>query len=107
VPQTSAHVVVNIADSSGKVVQQINLGAQATGIADFSWNGTEANGALAPVGQYSVSAQVAGAAAGANVPTYINGTIQSVTMGSGSTGMSVNVAGQGTVLFSNVVQISN
>jgi hypothetical protein len=44
--------------------------------------------------------------AGTNIATYINGTIQSVTMGAGTTGMSVNVAGQGAVLLSNVEQIS-
>jgi flagellar basal-body rod modification protein FlgD len=106
VPQTSAQVLINISDSSGKIVDQINLGAQTAGITNFSWNGANTNGSLAPVGQYSVSAQVAGVAAGTNVPTYISGTIQSVTMGSGSAGMTVDVAGQGAVLLSNVVQIS-
>lgn len=107
VPQTSSSVIVNVADSSGNLVQQINLGAQSTGIANFSWNGTEANGSAAPAGQYSVTAQVSGVATGTNISTYINGTIQSVTMGSGTTGMSVNVAGQGAVLLSNVAQISS
>ncbi len=107
VPQTSAQVLINISDSGGNIVQQVNLGAQAQGIANFTWDGTEANGAVAPVGQYSVSAQVAGVAAKTTIPTYISGTIQSVTMGAGSTGMSVNVAGQGAVLLSNVAQISN
>jgi flagellar basal-body rod modification protein FlgD len=106
VPQTTSQVLVNITDGSGKVVQQINLGAQSAGIANFSWNGTEANGAQAPAGQYTVSAQVNGVAAGTNVATYINGIIQSVTMASGSTGMYVNVAGQGPVLLSNVAEIS-
>jgi flagellar basal-body rod modification protein FlgD len=106
VPQTSSQVLVNIADSSGNLVQQINLGPQSTGIANFSWNGSEANGSTAPAGQYSVTASVSGVSAGTNIPTYINGTIQSVTMGSGTTGMTVNVAGQGAVLLSNVTQIS-
>jgi flagellar basal-body rod modification protein FlgD len=107
VPQTSSQVLVNIVDSSGNVVQQLNLGAQAAGIANFSWNGTESNGAKAPAGEYSVAAQVNGVAAGTNINTYINGVIQSVTMGSGTSGMYVNVAGQGPVLLSNVAQISN
>src|SRR5271166_6356126 len=105
VPQTSAQVLINVSDSGGNIVQQVNLGAHAKGIANFTWDGTEANGAMAPVGQYSVSAQVAGVAANTNIPTYVSGTIQSVTMGAGSTGMSLNIAGQGAVLFSNVLQI--
>jgi flagellar basal-body rod modification protein FlgD len=107
VPQTSASVIVNIANASGTVVQQVNLGAQSTGIANFSWDGSEMNGKQAPAGTYTVKAAVEGVATGTVVPTYINGIIQSVTMGSGTTGMSVNVAGQGPVLLSNVEQISN
>jgi flagellar basal-body rod modification protein FlgD len=107
VPQTSSSVVVDIADSSGTLVQQINLGAQSTGIANFSWNGKESNGNTAPAGAYQVTAAVSGVATGTVVPTYISGIIQSVTMGSGTTGMSVNVSGQGAVPLSSVLQISN
>jgi len=105
VPQTSSDVVLDIADSSGTIVQKINLGAQQTGIANFTWDGTLANGKAAPAGSYSFSAQVDGVAASTTIPTYIEGAIQSVTMGSGSTGMLVNVAGQGPVALSSVEQI--
>lgn len=107
VPQNSATVNVNILNSAGVVVSQVNLGAQATGIANFSWNGTESDGTKAPAGQYSLAATVAGVASGTAVDTYVNGTIQSVTMGSGTTGMSLNVAGLGNVPFASVEQISN
>jgi flagellar basal-body rod modification protein FlgD len=106
VPQTSADVVVNVKNSSGTVVQQINLGAQSTGITNFTWDGTTTSGAKAPVGDYTFVAQVDGVAAGTSVSTYIAGTIQSVTMGAGTTGMTVDVSGQGPVLLSNVAQIS-
>src|SRR5271165_3791682 len=58
VPQTSSSVLLNISNSSGVLVQQINLGAQATGLANFSWNGTQGDGSQAPAGQYTLSAQV-------------------------------------------------
>ncbi len=106
VPQTTSQVLVNVADSSGNIVAQVNLGAQAAGIANFSWNGQETSGGAAPAGQYTLTAQVNGVSAGTTIPTYVNGTIQSVTMGSGTTGMMVNVSGQGAVLLSNVAQIS-
>ena len=83
------------------------LGAQATGIAKFSWNGAESNGKQAPAGVYSLAATVAGVPAGTTISTYVNGTVQSVTMGSGTTGMSLDVAGVGDVPFANVEQISN
>jgi len=107
VPQTTSGVTVNITDSNKNIVQQINLGAQSTGIANFTWNGTESGGAAAPAGTYTISAAVNGVASGTAVQTYVAGTIQSVTMGAGTTGMTVNVAGQGAVPLSNVVQISN
>jgi len=106
VPQTSSDVVVNVKNGSGTVVQQIDLGAQSTGISNFTWDGTTASGAKAAAGDYTFAAQVSGVAAGTSISTYIAGTIQSVTMGAGSTGMMVDVSGQGPVALSNVAQIS-
>jgi flagellar basal-body rod modification protein FlgD len=108
VPQTTSGVTLNISNSSGVLVQQINLGAQPAGLANFSWNGTQGDGSQAPAGQYSLTAQVQGVAAGTAVSTYVNGTVQSVTMGgAGTTGLTLNVAGLGSVPFSSVQQISN
>jgi flagellar basal-body rod modification protein FlgD len=107
VPQTTSAVTLNIANSAGVLVQRINLGAQSSGLANFSWNGTQGDGSQAPPGQYTVTAQVAGVASGTAVGTYVNGTVQSVTMGAGTTGLTLNVAGLGSVPFSSVQQISN
>jgi flagellar basal-body rod modification protein FlgD len=107
VPQTTSGVTLNIANSAGVLVQRINLGAQSSGLANFSWNGTQGDGSQAPPGQYTLTAQVAGVASGTAVGTFVNGTVQSVTMGAGSTGLTLNVAGLGSVPFSSVQQISN
>src|SRR6266403_3134647 len=108
VPQTTSQAVVNISDSSGALVRQINLGAQSTGLANFSWDGKQQDGSPAPAGQYTLSAQFAGATgATAASTTYVNGTVQSVTMGAGQTGLTLNVSGLGSVPFSGVKQISN
>jgi flagellar basal-body rod modification protein FlgD len=108
VPQTTSQVVLNISDSSGALVGQINMGAQPAGLANFSWNGAEGNGSQAPPGQYTLSAQYAGATSGGTAATtLVNGTIESVSMGAGSTGLTLNVAGIGSVPFSSVQQISN
>src|ERR1700692_3560508 len=108
VPQTTSQAVVNISDSSGALVRQINLGAQSTGLANFSWDGKLQDGSQAAAGQYTLSAQFAGATSGATAAgTYVNGVVQSVTMGAGQTGLTLNVSGLGSVAFSNVQQISN
>ena len=107
VPQTTSGVTLNISNSAGVLVQQINLGAQSSGLPNFSWDGKQGDGSQAPPGQYTLTAQVAGVASGTAVGTYVNGTVQSVTMGAGATGLTLNVAGLGSVPFSSVQQISN
>ncbi len=108
VPQTTSQVVLNISDASGALVSQINLGAQSAGLASFSWNGAMSNGAQAPPGTYTLSALYAGATSGGTAATtLVNGTVESVSMGAGSTGLTLNVAGIGSVPFSSVQQISN
>lgn len=108
VPQTTSQVVLSISDSSGVLVGQINLGAQPAGLTNFSWNGTEGDGSKAPAGTYTLTAQYAGATkGGAAATTLVNGTIESVSMGAGSTGMTLNVAGVGSVPYSSVQQVSN
>src|SRR6202451_4356406 len=63
VPQTTSQVVLSISDSSGALVSQINLGAQSSGLANFSWNGTTSSGGQAPAGTYTPTAADAGASA--------------------------------------------
>jgi flagellar basal-body rod modification protein FlgD len=108
VPQTTSQVTLSISDSSGALVSQINLGAQSAGLANFSWNGTMGNGSQAPAGTYTLTAQYAGATSGSTAATtLVNGTVESVSMGAGSTGLTLNVSGVGSVPFSSVQQISN
>jgi flagellar basal-body rod modification protein FlgD len=108
IPQTTSQAVLNISDASGVLVKQINLGAQSAGLASFSWNGTTGSGSQAPAGTYTLTAQYAGGASGGTAATtLVNGTVESVSMGAGSTGLTLNVAGIGSVPFSSVQQISN
>jgi flagellar basal-body rod modification protein FlgD len=108
IPQTTSDAVLNISDSSGALVRQIDLGANSSGLANYSWDGKKADGSQAPPGTYKLSAQYAGAASGSTAATtYVNGTVQSVTMGAGTTGLTLNVSGLGSVPFANVLQISN
>jgi flagellar basal-body rod modification protein FlgD len=107
VPQTTAQVVLDIADSSGALVRQIDLGAQSSGLANFTWDGKGGDGTQAPAGTYTLTAQYAGAGKGTAATTLVNGTVESVSMGAGQTGLTLNVAGIGSVPFSGVQQISN
>jgi flagellar basal-body rod modification protein FlgD len=108
VPQTTSDVMLNVSNASGVLVRQIDLGAQSSGMANFTWDGKAGDGSQAPAGTYTLSAQYAGATSGgAAATTFVNGTVESVSMGAGSTGLTLNVAGVGSVPFSSVQQISN
>jgi flagellar basal-body rod modification protein FlgD len=108
VPQTTTQVLLSISDSSGALVRQINLGAQSSGLTGFTWDGKDGTGAQASAGTYTLSAQYAGATKGSTAATtLVNGTVESVSMGAGSTGLTLNVSGLGSVPFSSVQQISN
>ncbi len=108
VPQTTSQVLLTVSDASGALVRQINLGAQSAGLTGFSWDGKEGDGSQAPAGTYKLSAQYAGATSGGTAATtLVNGTVESVSMGAGSTGLTLNVSGLGSVPFSSVQQISN
>src|SRR3984893_11835626 len=106
VPQTTSQVLLDVKDSAGVLVRQINLGAQSAGLTSFSWDGKAGNGSPAPAGTYTLSAQYAGATSGGTAATtMVNGTVDSVSMGAGSTGLTLNVTGLGSVSFSSVNQI--
>jgi flagellar basal-body rod modification protein FlgD len=108
VPQTTSQVLLDVKDSAGVLVRQINLGAQSAGLTSFSWDGKAGDGSPAPAGTYTLSAQYAGATSGGTAATtMVNGTVDSVSMGAGSTGLTLNVTGLGSVPFSSVNQISN
>ena len=108
VPQNTSRAVLNISDSSGALVRQIHLGAQLAGLANFSWDGKLEDGSQASAGTYTLSAQYAGAASGSSgAGTFVNGTVQSVTMGAGQAGLTLNVSGFGSVPFASVQQISH
>jgi flagellar basal-body rod modification protein FlgD len=108
VPQTTSQVLLDVKNSAGVLVRQINLGAQSAGLTSFSWDGKAGDGAPAPAGTYTLSAQYAGATSGGTAATtMVNGTVDSVSMGAGSTGLTLNVTGLGSVPFSSVNQISN
>jgi len=108
VPQSTSSVVLSIADSGGNVVRTIGLGAQSAGLANYSWDGKESNGAQAPAGTYTLSVACAGQTKTSTAATtLVNGTVESVSMGAGSAGLTLNVAGVGSVAFSSLQQISN
>jgi flagellar basal-body rod modification protein FlgD len=105
VPTGASSVVVNVTNSSGTVVQQINVSA-ASGMNSFTWDGSTQTGAQAPSGSYSFQAiaNVSGTSTAAQM--YLGGTVSSVSLNTSSgTGASVNTPQLGSIALSNIQQI--
>ena len=101
---TAGDVQVSIEDSSGNVVQTMDLGQQPAGLSQFSWNGTDSNGKAVAAGTYSVAANNGGNSAA--LSTYAAGAVTGVGYGGSSTGTYLQVAGIGGVPLSQVAQIN-
>jgi len=80
-PLTSA--VATITDSSGNVVNSVDLGALNAGISNFVWNGKDANGDTAPAGMYYLSLTGVDSQGAKSSPTaYVASPVASVSKGS-------------------------
>ncbi len=99
-------VDVKIYNESGSLVRTLDLGALSGGISSFSWDGTDAEGNALPDGQYEIksTAWYSGGAT-EQLPTMANATVESVTIGSGSQGIALNLDGLGSWRMADVLQI--
>ena len=100
----AADVKVKIMDSSGNVVDSIDLGKQSAGTVPIIWDGTKTDGTTAPDGNYTFSiAATDGTGAAVTSTNLAFGNVASVT--NGATGATLNVSNIGSINVSSVVQI--
>jgi flagellar basal-body rod modification protein FlgD len=102
---SAGNVEIDITDSSGELVQRLELGQQAAGIARFEWDGVDSSGDRAESGQYQVTARVIRGTNVESVPTVVEAEIQSVTLGQFGDGMTLNLAGGQAMPLGQVYQI--
>lgn len=95
--------IVTIKDANGLVIRTLDLGALATGIHPFAWDGKNDGAAQAALGKYSysVSAKTDGKDASASALTF--GLVQAITRGSG--GLSLDLGTLGAYTLNDVKQI--
>lgn len=103
VPTSNSSTTVNVIDSTGNLVDTIDLGTQPAGTTSFTWDGKNSAGTVAPAGTYTFAASdnVDNAA----LTTYLPATVNSVTMGVAGAEMTLNLAGGNTVGLSKVQTI--
>ncbi len=98
-------LVVRVTDANGALVREINLGTQAQGEVNFSWDGLTDNGDYAPPGKYQISAQAQ--VDGEPVTPYLlmEARVDSVSVGRAGQGLILNLAGLGAIDFNDVAEI--
>lgn len=98
-------VTVTIKDATGALIKEISFGTQPKGQIEFSWDGSTDSGDYAPPGVYSVSTEAVIENENIMLPTLVAARVDSVNLGSGQQGLTLNLDGLGSVAFSNVAQI--
>jgi flagellar basal-body rod modification protein FlgD len=105
-PSSSSNVNLKITDPvTGDVIRTQSLGEQAAGAVPFSWNGTNDNGNFANPGVYKVELETNINGVNTVLQPDIQARVESISMGSGGSGIQVNLPGVGAVNFNQIKQI--
>ncbi len=78
---SSGSVTLTIADSTGQLIHQANLGEHGKGRHDFAWDGKNDKGVRVPAGQYSIEINSAAGDEILALPVMLNRRVDSVEFG--------------------------
>ena len=115
-------LIIQIKDSSGNVVKELNLGSQAAGKVDFRWDGklddaidefatddyagdSSEGGDYAAAGTYQVDAYITVEGEKQGVETLLYDKVESVSVGNASQPMMLNLATGNKVRLSEIYKI--
>ncbi|HEY3326477.1 MAG TPA: flagellar hook assembly protein FlgD [Novimethylophilus sp.] len=101
--QAADTVKVSIADGSGKVVRELNLGKKDAGVSAFTWDGQTTAGAAAADGSYTFAVNATLAGEQVTATRLAVGQVNSVLMD--KAGPALSVGGLGLVDLSAVRQV--
>lgn len=104
-PAGATSVTIQVTDSTGQLVRAFQVPSQSSGLTSFAWDGTTNSGAAAPAGTYTFAASAVSGGTQASVPTYLQSTVNSVTIDPSSQTLSLNT-NSGTLSLSDVVQVN-
>jgi len=103
-PQSTRKAMINVYDSSGTLIKQIDLASQAKGQHAFSWDGTNKEGEQVPKGRYEFRAEyIMEDGKSQAATTLINSKIDSVGLKDGH--ITVNTVDGQSHDFSTINQI--
>jgi flagellar basal-body rod modification protein FlgD len=99
-------VQIDIKDGSGDVIQRLNLGEQQDGIVEFAWDGQDALGRPRAPGNYELEARIVRGSQVENIETFVEASVQSVTLGRQGEGMTLNLLGGGELSLGRIYRIN-
>lgn len=102
----SPNVSLRIVDAqTGETVRTLDLGSQSAGAVPFSWDGYSDNNVLAHPGVYKLEATASINGTNTALATQVYSKVDSVILGNGQQGVSVNLEGLGAIGFNQIKQI--
>ena len=104
VPGGAKAVTVSINDSHGALVNTFQVAPSASGLTNFTWNGTNIHGTAMPAGQYTVTATSSDGVKNTTLTPLVAAKITSVTVDPSTSALDVTTE-NGTVPLSSVVAL--
>jgi flagellar basal-body rod modification protein FlgD len=101
---STSNLMVNIMNSSGALVRQVEMGGQTRGDVRFAWNGQDAEGTQLPPGSYKFTAEASVGGTTEQMSLALSANVNSVTINPDRS-VVLNVAGQGAVPLLEVAEI--
>lgn len=104
-PASANAVTLQIKDQAGQLVRSVDLGAQKAGTISFAWDGTNDKGDMAVPGLYSIEATTSVNGKQQALVTAQYAGVESVSVGKGKEGLTLNLAGLGSMEFTKIQEI--
>lgn len=104
VPSSAKSVTVTIRGSNGALINSFQVAPSTSGLTNFTWNGTDTNGAAVSAGQYTISAASSDGTNSTALTPLIAAKVTSVTVDPSSSALDVTTE-NGTVPLSSVVAL--
>jgi flagellar basal-body rod modification protein FlgD len=101
-PYSTSAAKVRIYSDSGQLVRELPLGRQEAGLSNFSWDGTLANGQIAPDGRYKMSAAIESRSGDTALATYVASKVSSVTLSGNGSGSQLRTDAGASVSLSQI-----
>ncbi|WP_019616630.1 flagellar hook assembly protein FlgD [Psychromonas ossibalaenae] len=99
-------VTVSVEDAKGAVIRTIKLDDIGAGNQRFSWDGLDSQGERAAEGQYTLKAHGTVNGKGEELTTATYAHVQSVSLGGGQAGVSLNLQGLGGIKLSDAIEVA-